>query len=1137
LDRLKTSPSPFRTCPICGARIAGDNPCPACALSIAFATLAFDEPPPALPRFSPLDLPSDFRHYRVEREIAAGGMGVVYEAWDPQLGRRVALKMLRQVFFATEVERLRFQGEAELASRLDHPNIVPIYEVGVHEGQPYFTMKVITGVSLAQRLADGAISPRQAATLLQKISRAVQHAHQRGIIHRDLKPGNVLLDEQGEPWLTDFGVAKWLGADSSLTLTRSLIGTPDYMSPEQAAGRNSEISTATDVWALGVMLYQMFTGRLPFPGESHPEVLRHVAEREPPTPRTVIPHLDRDLDTLCLRCLDKDPARRLASAGELADELKRWLNGEPILARRITVRERLGKWTRRHPYRAVALGVFALVVLGAGAGITWQWRRAAANERRALASAAAERRISYSATLAQALAAREHHDFGQARRLLSGIAPELRAFDWKLIQGLCRGDEVAAWRLGDAPGGEPQCLTLLPDRNRLAILSADGHLHLHDLDGNRTEPPRELPPLPKGSGEVRHYRGLTFSPDGTRLAYACGDVLQVLEAQSLTVLHEEISRQPQCGWLDNDRLLYGFNGSVSSPPWPNAGAWILDFRNVQTDGGQILRTAFPEMCAPLAVAPDRQSFVLHRVIAVPGSWERTLHVYRTEDDFAQTPPPGYTLPGLEYPGLLMISTAGRYLAFSAGTSLRRTARVLEIATGRLLLETTFRFPIHALAIDPRERHLGLVGGDSVVRLYDFTRGEPAGAPGNTYDDDVDALSRQPVDGRGSHAPPGNLLTRTAQDGRARFYFGHEKQISDLLFDSEGALITASEDGSLRRWPGKATRPAVRVGDLETTYPLYHPAASADGLQLAYLGGGSTRLCDVPRSRTADRNVTEPLAAVHAPLAVLGDGRVVTQDRATGDVVVWARQGVAWREQQRLIGTSAAPNTGTGRTRGGVLSQDENRLVGAYEGRLFTADLVRGAVHWSGDLGIKTSTYLGLGVSRYPGHALSPDGEWIASSDFGARITIHRFAEPKTIVTTLAGEARDVDTSVAFSRDGRWLYTGNEDGRMRVWDTATWQQRPELGWPAHRSAVTAIAVSHDGSIIGTSGDETLKLFSIRPEPGETSGRERLTFYLDRSANWVQFARDAEGLDRALLHGVPGGTLQVWETDLPDPPGNR
>ena len=229
------------TCPNCGALVAGDMPCPACALVGAFDTLGFNDPPPSA-HFSPLDLPSNFRHYRVEREIAAGGMGMVYDAWDTQLGRRVALKMLRHVFFATEVERLRFQSEAELASRLDHPNIVPIHEVGVHEGQPYFTMKFINGASLAGSMATGALAPRDAAALMLKIARAVQHAHQRGVIHRDLKPANILIDEQGEPWLTDFGVAKWLEGDSGLTLTQSIVGTPHYMSPEQAAGRSRRAS-------------------------------------------------------------------------------------------------------------------------------------------------------------------------------------------------------------------------------------------------------------------------------------------------------------------------------------------------------------------------------------------------------------------------------------------------------------------------------------------------------------------------------------------------------------------------------------------------------------------------------------------------------------------------------------------------------------------------------------------------------------------------------------------------------------------------------------------------------------------------------------------------------------------------------
>lgn len=192
-------------------------------------------------------------------------------------------------------------------------------------------------------------------------------------------------------------------------------------------------------------------------------------------------------------------------------------------------------------------------------------------------------------------------------------------------------------------------------------------------------------------------------------------------------------------------------------------------------------------------------------------------------------------------------------------------------------------------------------------------------------------------------------------------------------------------------------------------------------------------------------------------------------------------------------------------------------------------VLRGTMNWSGDLGIKTTNYLGLGVSRYPGHALSPDGEWIASSDFGPRITVHRFAEPGKIVATLGGAARDYDTAVVFSRDGSRLFTGNEDGRIRVWDTATWQELPAAGWPAHRSAVTALAVSHDGSLIATSGDDTLKLFPAQPEPGESTRRERLSFRLDSPANWIHFARGQHGRDRALLHSSPRGTLEVWETD--------
>lgn len=225
---------------------------------------------------------------------------------------------------------------------------------------------------------------------------------------------------------------------------------------------------------------------------------------------------------------------------------------------------------------------------------------------------------------------------------------------------------------------------------------------------HETEPPRSY--------------GLALSPDGRRLAYGDGDILRVLDAGSLTVLHEETSRSPQFGWLDNDRLLYGFNGSVTAPPYPAPGAWILDFQGVKQAAGAIPRTSFPGMCAPLTVAPDRRTFVLHRVEAVPDSWARTLHVYRTDGDFSKVPQPVYSLPGREFPGHLTLSASGKFLAFSAGVEDSRIVRVLEVASERMLFESAFRFPVNGLAIDPGERRLGVVGDDSTVRVDDFSRG-------------------------------------------------------------------------------------------------------------------------------------------------------------------------------------------------------------------------------------------------------------------------------------------------------------------------------------------------------------------------------------------------------------------------------
>ncbi len=313
--------------------------------------------------WAPLPLPYWLGDYELLSELGRGGMGVVYRARQISLGREVAVKMVLRGQLASMADVARFRAEASAAARLDHPGIVPVYEVGECDGRPFFSMKYVAGYTLAQKLAEGPMPPREAATLLREVCQAVHYAHQQGVLHRDLKPSNILIDENGRPHVTDFGLAKQVADAASLTKTGAVLGTPAYMAPEQAAGNRGQVGPASDVYSLGTILYHMLTGRPPFQAASPLDTVLLVLEQDPPPPRLLNPKADRDLEMIALHCLQKPPDLRYPTAAALADDLDAYLNDESIAARSGRFGQIVSRWFRE-THHAILLENW---------GLLWMW--------------------------------------------------------------------------------------------------------------------------------------------------------------------------------------------------------------------------------------------------------------------------------------------------------------------------------------------------------------------------------------------------------------------------------------------------------------------------------------------------------------------------------------------------------------------------------------------------------------------------------------------------------------------------------------------------------------------------------------------------------------------------------------------
>lgn len=597
-----------KKCPACGSELfadAVDGLCLKCLGKLAFLS-EFEQPSQGLLRLG---------GYELLEEIARGGMGVVYRARQLSLNRIVALKVVLHGPFSSADFVRRFRKEAQVVASLHHPNIVAVYEVGEQGGNHFLALEYVEGRSFAGLAGERPLPARRAAAYLKTIADAVEHAHQRGVLHRDLKPSNILLDTSDRPRVTDFGLAKLVGGDVELTATGEVLGSPAYMPPEQAAGKFTDCTPQSDVYSLGAILYELLTGRPPFQGETLQSVLVQVQTDEPVRPQRLNPGVPLDLQTICLKSLQKEPARRYASAQELSDDLQRFLDGKPVQARPVSRPKRLTLWCRRRPRSAAMIGALLATLIFGVAGIIWQWRQAEIHaqgetRQRLLAEqAAATMRLNlYAADMAVASQAIQNCNLGLAQRTLDAWRPkpgetDVRGFEWRYLLNLCRGDQLATLT---GHKGIVTCAAFSPDGTRLATGSHDGTAKIWNV--TRHELITNLPITSKAVWSV------AFTPDGKYLMTGSNEKVEFRDTDSWRVWTNfpgTLAILSKTGSL--------LAASESTPLfWLPAGAVTLwDWRT-----GQMLRR-FEEPGRALALSSDGKLLAIAGATNGIGLWDTT----------------------------------------------------------------------------------------------------------------------------------------------------------------------------------------------------------------------------------------------------------------------------------------------------------------------------------------------------------------------------------------------------------------------------------------------------------------------------------------------------------------------------------
>jgi WD40 repeat protein/tRNA A-37 threonylcarbamoyl transferase component Bud32 len=965
--------------------------------------------------------------YEVLEELGRG-MGVVYKARQTRLKRLVALKMIRDGSYAGADKLARFRAEAEAVARLQHPNIVQIHEVGEHDGLPFFSMEFVEGGNLARELGGIPRAAKKAAALVEALARAMHYAHERGVVHRDLKPANVLVTADGTLKIADFGLAKRLDLDQGQTQSGAILGTAGYMAPEQAAGRSKTIGPAADVYALGAILYEALTGRAPFNGETTIDTLQQVIAADPVAPSRLQPRVPRDLETVCLKCLEKDPRKRYASALALADDLRRFLNDEPIRARPVGGAERLWRWCRRNPRVAgllVAVATLLLAVAGGASVAAAQFRKAQTlAEEKATAEARARdelERTLYAERIA--VAEREltlNQDVARAEQLLDDCRPDLRGWEWHYLERLLDGDRAPL-----AHDSGVWCVAFSPDGTRLASASIDGSVRVWDAATGAVlfrftgHSPFSVIPIP--------VMCVAFSPDGRHLASASwlGDV-QVWEAapgRPALRLHAPSAVLSVAFSPDGRRLAAaGLDGAVR--------LWDA------TDGTPLRPlTAHREWVTRVQFSPDGARLATASADGTVKLWDAAT---------------GAELATLAGHGALVHDVAfsrdGRWLA-SAGMD--GNVRVWDAATCReRLVLSGHTGAALAVAFSPDGTRLASGGFDKTVRVWDMT----AAAGGATrlptitlrrHSDTVMSLAFSP-DGRRLASGGFDKIVRVwdatpaGEAGAAPPSFaGHTDRVNAVAFSRDGTrLATGGWDRTVRVWDRTTGREILTLRGHEGA--VWGVAFSTDGGRVASASWDRTvKVWDAATGREllTYRGHANPVHSVDfSP-----DGRLVASACWGGAVKVW----------DATTGREVVPVRGH---KFPVLcvrfSPDGKRLA--------TASGDRSLVVWDAATGAALHTFVGHTTTVH-GVAFSPDGKLLASAGWDETVRLWD-AETGAEVRTITGHGDRVQ-GVAFSPDGKLLASAGEDKTVRVWDVATGNEAAPPRY--HRGVVWGVAFSPDG----------------------------------------------------------------------------